>query len=92
MTHRRAFRPSVMSLEQFCAEPVSPLEPPRLPLTTVIAAAIRSDRIANGRPSINRVVAKLDRVQSMGVLLDPTFSTQWKRAAVARLGELGGGA
>jgi hypothetical protein len=93
VTRRRAFRPSVMSLEQFCAGPVAP---PRASITTIIAAARKADLRTYGRADPGRVIAavvgQLDREQAMEIVLDPTFSTAWKRAAIARLGELEGGA
>jgi hypothetical protein len=92
MTRHRAFVPPRMTFEEFCAEPAAPPAPARLPLHTIIAAAVRSDRRTFGRPCIARVVAKLDRERAMEIVLDPEYGAAWKRAAGARLAELEGGA
>jgi hypothetical protein len=100
MSRRRACRPLAapihMDRAAFGAEPVVPPTSPEPPLHEVIAAARKADARTYGRADLGRVigavVGQLDREQAMEIVLDPTFSTQWKHAAVARLGELEGGA
>jgi hypothetical protein len=92
----RTAAPIHMDLATFGAGPVAPPTPPAPPLHKVIAAARKADARTYGRADLGRVigavVGQLDPVQAMEIVLDPTFSTQWKRAAVVRLGELKGSA
>jgi hypothetical protein len=86
--HAQAGITAAAALEAFAAEPVAPIAPP----PPTLAELIRADRRAYGRPSIDRVVAKIDAPEMLTkIISDPEYSSASKAAAARRLAELQGG-